>query len=191
VAHGLWHEQFFIDIYSFALAGVGLFLIYKEAFLQFLTTAHLKGLKFGSSGISLEFYNQLEKLVQETDNTQGEGQMVYPMTAHQTNSKMPPPPDPHKFVAAPAQHKHLVSSLSQSMSALKTALVGDRECLLVEAIFLAAQDGRIDQQTKDLMLKLTGTLTTINQFPNFITSGQILMMQYICDKLRERIKVDR
>ena len=117
--------------------------------------------------------------------------MVYPMTAHPTNSKMPPPRDPHKFIAAPEQHKHLIGSLSQSISALKSALVGDRDVLLIEAIISAAQDGLIDQQTKDLLMKLNGTLMTINQFPNFITSGQILMMQYISDKLRERIHAGR
>lgn len=188
IAHGLWYDQFHVDFYSLVIAGIGLFLVYKPSALSFFI-AHLRSVSLNANGISIEVNNQLENLARETDNIQGEGQMVDPMAAHLTHSPMPPPlRDPHKFVAPPAQHKLIIAGLAQSVSALKKALVGEKECLFVEAIFSAFQSGAIDENTKDLLLKLNGTLTIIQQFPQFITSGQILMAQYICDKLRAKVK---
>lgn len=188
VLRGFWHNVFHFDVFSLVSCGIALILVYRIQLVQFLTNNHLKKMEVGSKGISLEFDNHLESLVQETDNTRGEGQMVDPMTARTTNPSTPLQVDPHKFVAAPEQHRQLIKGLSESIAALKTVLVGEKDCLLVEAIFLASQQHLIDTQTKNLLLKLNGTLQVINQFPQFITSGQILMAQYVCDSLRIRVK---
>jgi hypothetical protein len=188
ISRGLWHNIFYFDVYSLLSCGIALVLVYRIQLVQFFANNHLKKMEVGSKGISLEFDNHLESLVQETDNTRGEGQMVDPMTDYTTTPSALPPVDPHKFVVAPEQHRQLIKGLSESIGALKTVLVGEKDCLLVEAIFLASQQHLIDAQTKDLLLKLNGTLQVINQFPQFITSGQILMAQYVCDSLRVRVK---